>query len=171
MSSDVKSGSNSLYTGKILPSWEICDQFIDRWGKSKGFGIIKDKVTNDGEDIRRRIYICEHGRKYTPKSTTKETSTKKMLCPWRVNASCPKINNPDSAIFINKVVDEHNHDLNIEAVAFREEKRFSDEMMEDVQFLTQQCKMGTTTQRRYLEAKYPSHTFFSKDIYAAISKF
>ena len=168
--SNVENDSTGLYTGKTLSSWTICDQFINNWGKSKGFGVVKDKVVKDGNDIRRRMYICEHGRKYTSKST-KETSTKKMLCPWHVNASCPKVNNPDSAIFINKIVDEHNHDLNIEAVAFREDKKFSNEMMDDVQFLTQHCRMGATAQRRFLEGKYPSHTFFSQDIYAAIKRF
>jgi len=44
-------------------------------------------------------------------------------------------------------------------------------MMDDVQFLTEYCKMGATAQRRYLEGKYPTHEFFSKDLYAAIRKF
>lgn len=66
------------------------------------------------------------------------------------------MDNPDSAILVNKIVDEHNHDLNIEMVAFREDKRFNEEMMEDIQFLTHYCRMGATAQRRYLEGKYPS---------------
>jgi hypothetical protein len=83
-----------------------------------------------------------------------------MLYPWHVNASCPKVNNSDSAVFINKIVDEHNHVLNTEAIAFREDKRFSEEIMNDIQFL-----------RRYLEGKYSSYTFFSKDIYVIIKRF
>ncbi|RGB22378.1 hypothetical protein C1646_782022 [Rhizophagus diaphanus] len=66
------------------------------------------------------MYIYEHGKKYTCKSA-KKTSTKKMLYLWYVNASCPKVNNPDSAIFINKIVDEYNYDLSVKAVKFREE--------------------------------------------------
>lgn len=93
------------------------------------------------------------------------------MCLWHVNASCPKVNNPGSVIFINKIVNKHNHYLNVKAVAFREEKRFTAEMMDDIQFLTQHCKMGATTQKRFLEGKYLSYTFFSKDIYAAIKKF
>lgn len=68
-------------------------------------------------------------------------------------------------------MDEHNHELNIEAIAFREGKKFSNEMLEDIEFLTNYCKMGATTQRRYLEAKYPTHPLYSKDLYAAIQKF
>ena len=57
------------------------------------------------------------------------------------------------------MVDEHNHGLNIEAVAFREDKRFNNEMMDDIQFLTQHCKLGATTQRRYLEEQ-GGHLYF-----------
>ncbi|CAB5367005.1 unnamed protein product [Rhizophagus irregularis] len=143
---------------------------MNEWGKNKGFGIIKDRVTKEGDYIRRRTYICEHGKKYTSNSN-KDTSTKKISCPWRLNASCSKENNPNSSVFINKVVDEHNHELNIEAIAFRESKRFSNEILEDIQFLTNHCKMGATAQRRYLEAKYPTHPLYSRDLYAAIQKF
>ncbi|PKK67657.1 hypothetical protein RhiirC2_783236 [Rhizophagus irregularis] len=54
-------------------------------------------------------------------------------------------------VFINNIVDKHNHELNIEAIAFRKE---------------------ATTQRRYLEAKYPTYSLvYSKDLYVAIQKF
>ena len=172
MNSNAESDSASLFTGKVLASWSICDQLISNWGKRRGFGVIKDRVTREGDKIRRRVYICEHGKQHAFKSNTnKESSSKKISCPWRVNASCPNENNPDSAIFINKIVDEHNHDLNIGAVVFREERRFDNEMMEDIQFLTHHCRMGATAQRRYLEAKYPSHPIYSEDLYAAIKKF
>src|ERR1041385_2424364 len=143
---------------------------MNEYGKSNGFTVIKDHVQREGDIIRRRTYICEHGRKYDSKSK-KETTTKKMVCPWHVNTSCPKTNNPDCAIFITKVIDDHNHGLNIEAIAFNESKKFSDDMMEDIQFLTQHCKMGATAQRRYLEAKYPTHPIYSEDLYAAIKRF
>ena len=83
----------------------------------------------------------------------RETSTKKMLCPWHVNASCPKVNNPDSAVFINKIVDEHNHVLNTKAIAFREDKRFSEEIMDDIQFLTEYCRMEATAQKKIFRRK------------------
>ena len=61
--------------------------------------------------------------------------------------------------------------MNLGAVAFKEEKRFSDEMMKDVQFLTNNCKMGATAQRKYLEAKYPFYPMYSQDLYVAIQNF
>lgn len=166
----IESISADLFTGKVLENWPTCDLFISQWGKSKGFNVIKDRVHREGDVIRRRVYICEHGKNHESNSK-KETSTKRTSCPWHINASSPKLNNPNSAVFINKIVDEHNHDLNIEAIVFEESKKFSDEMMEDIQFLTQHCKMGATAQRRYLEGKYPSHPIYSVDLYAAIKKF
>jgi len=168
---DSSTSSNaSLFEGKIFTSWELCDSFLNGWGKDNGFGIVKDRVTKKGDSIRRRTYICEHGKKYTSKSN-KETSTKKMSCPWRLNASCPEENNPNFFIYITKVVDEHNHELNIGAVIFKEVKKFNDKMLKDIEFLTRHCKMGATSQRRYLEAKYPTHPIYSKDLYAAIQQF
>ncbi|GBB84668.1 hypothetical protein RclHR1_11230011 [Rhizophagus clarus] len=90
---------------------------------------------------------------------------------FHVNVSCPEVNNPDSAIFVNKIVDDHNHNLRIESILFEQNKRFSEEMMEDVQFLTQYCKMRATAQRRYLKGKYPSQSIYSEDLYNAIKKF
>ena len=132
MNSNAESDSANLFTEKVFENWSICDQFISNWSKSKGFGVIKDRVTKEGDNIRQRVYICEHGKKHAFNSN-KESSSKKISCLWHVNASCPNANNSDSAIFIKKIVDEHNHDLNIEAVAFRENKRFNEEMIEDIE--------------------------------------
>ena len=91
MTSSVEGNSASIFEGKVFSSWKLCDSFMNDFGKRKGFGIIKDRVTKEGDKIRRRSYICEHGKKYSTNSK-KETSTKKLMCPWRVNASCPHEN-------------------------------------------------------------------------------
>ncbi|CAB4405557.1 unnamed protein product [Rhizophagus irregularis] len=104
---------------------------MNEWDKNKGFGIIKDRVTKKKDYIKRRIYICEYGKKYTSNSN-KNISTKKISCPLHLNASCFKENNPNFSVFINKVMNKHNHELNIEAIAFREGKRFSDKMLENI---------------------------------------
>ncbi|CAG8628394.1 20028_t:CDS:2 [Cetraspora pellucida] len=119
-------------------------------GKTNGFNVVKDYVDHENNVIRRRTYVCQHSRYYESNSN-KETDTKKMRCPWHINASCPKNKNPSSAVFINKVINEHNHELNIDAILFEHEKRFNKEMIDDIKFLTQHCRMGATNQRRYLE--------------------
>ena len=64
MNSNAESDFANLFTGKVFENWSICDQFISNWGKSKGFGVIKDRVTKEGDNIRQRVYICEHGKKH-----------------------------------------------------------------------------------------------------------
>ncbi|CAG8729724.1 18098_t:CDS:2, partial [Gigaspora rosea] len=170
ITSNAENDASKLFVGKKLPSWASCDLFIIEWDKSKEFNVIKDRISRENDIIRRRTYVCEHGRRYESNSN-KETGTKKILCSWHVNASCPKSRNPDSAIFINTIVDEHNHELNIDVITFEQEKKFSKEMVDDIEFLTKHCRIGATIQRRYLESKYPSKPIYSKDLYNTISKF
>lgn len=80
MNSNTESDSANLFTGKVFASWLLCDQFMSNWDKSKGFGVIKNRVVKVGDNIRRRTYICEHGKKHTFNSN-KDTSSKKISCP------------------------------------------------------------------------------------------
>ncbi|CAG8840285.1 2596_t:CDS:2, partial [Gigaspora margarita] len=98
-----------------------------------------------------KILANWHGQHYESNSS-KKTGSKKILCPWHVNASCSKLKNPNSLVFINKIIDTHNHELSVDAITFEQEKKFSNEMINDIEFLTQHCRIGTTIQRRYLEA-------------------
>ncbi|CAG8731230.1 8458_t:CDS:2, partial [Gigaspora rosea] len=98
-------------------------------------------------------------------------SSKKINCPFLVNASCPKFNNPESQIRINKIINNHNHLLSVEQINFEENKKFSSEMLEDIKFLTSHCKFGAIVQRKFLEGKYPAQPIHSKDLYAAMQKF
>ena len=44
-------------------------------------------------------------------------------------------------------------------------------MLEEIEFLTNHCKMGATAQRRYLETKYPTHPIYSKNLYKQFRNF
>ncbi|CAG8541922.1 19531_t:CDS:2, partial [Gigaspora rosea] len=158
---------NSLYKGKKFSSWIICDSFLDKWSKSRGFKIIKNRVFKDSNVVRRRSYICEHGKRYESKSK-KKTFTKKILCPWHLNVSCPS---NDSEIAVNTIVNEHNHELSIESIQFQQDKIFNQDILDDIKFMTEHCNMGATAQRKFLEGKYPLQSIYSKDLYAAIRKF
>ncbi|CAG8815168.1 4597_t:CDS:2 [Gigaspora margarita] len=100
----------------------------DEASRKRGFDVIKDHVHREEDVIRRRTYICEHRHNYETNSK-KETSTKKILCSWHVNASCLKAKKPNSAIFINTIVDEHNHHLSVDAITFETEKKFSNALI------------------------------------------
>ena len=162
--------NSSLFSGKKFTSWDGCEKFLDEWSKAQGFCIIKDRVTRNGDVIRRRTFICAHSRNYESNST-KNTTTKKINCPFSVNVSCPKEKNPECLVCINKINENHNHPLNRLMIEFEEAKKFTEEMLEDIKFMTTHCKFGATSQRKFLEGKFPSHPVYSKDLYAAIKKF
>ena len=88
-----------------------------------------------------------------------------------INASCPKANNPEASIIINKINNQHNHRLCHSLIEFEDSKKFTNAMIEDVKFMTMYCKFGATVQMKFLEGKYPSHPIYSRDLYAVIQKF
>ena len=80
MNNNIDSSTSSpaiVLEEMTFTSWDSCDSFLKSWSKNKGFNIIKNRVTKEGDSIRKRTYICEHGKKYTSKSN-KDTSTKKV---------------------------------------------------------------------------------------------
>ncbi|CAG8664986.1 12005_t:CDS:2, partial [Racocetra fulgida] len=95
--------------------------------------------------IRQCTFLCDHSRSYESTS--------------------------DQAIIVNKVKDEHNHMLSQDIIEFEDGKKFMDQMIEDVRFMTTCCKFGATTQKKFLEGKYPLHLVYSKDLYAVMRKF
>jgi len=159
-----------LCSGKKFESWDTCETFIVAWAKQRGFRVIKDRVVRSDGMIRRRTYICSHSRTYESNST-RDTVTKKLGCPFVINASCPKSKNPDESVFINKIFDQHNHSLNVSMIEFEASRKFTGPMIEDIKFMTISCKFGATAQRKFLEGKYPTHPIYSQELYNAIQKF
>ena len=156
----------NLSVDTTFSCWDSCNTFLRAWAKNEGFHLIKDRVDRDNDIITRRTYICVHGRTYDS-SSDKNTSTKKIKCPFLVNLHYSK---KKLLITISKIVQEHNHSLNAQRIAYEEQKKFTEDILVDIEFLTK-CKFGATAQRKFLETKYPAHKFYNKDLYAAIQKF
>ncbi|CAB4463839.1 unnamed protein product [Rhizophagus irregularis] len=93
-------------------------------------------------------------------NSTRDTVTKKIGCPFVVNASCPKLKTPEEYVIINKIVEQHNHPLDVSIVEFEDSRKFTDSMIEDIKFMTVSCKFGATVQRKFLEGKYPTHPLY-----------
>ncbi|CAB4441699.1 unnamed protein product [Rhizophagus irregularis] len=79
--------------------------------------------------------------------------------------------NPEGFVIINKIVDQHNHLLNVSMIEFEDSRKFTNLMLEDIKFMTMSCKFGATVQRKFLEGKYPTHPVYSQELYKAIQKF
>ena len=82
MNSSIENNFAELFTGKVFANWSECDQFISDWCGNKGFGVVRDRVTKEGDKIRRRAYICEHeGKHIFNPNSNKATLSKKISCP------------------------------------------------------------------------------------------
>ncbi|CAB4375865.1 unnamed protein product [Rhizophagus irregularis] len=88
-----------------------------------------------------------------------------------VNASCPKLKNPEEYVIINKIVEQHNYSLDVSIVEFEDSRKFTDLMIEDIKFMTVSCKFGAIAQRKFLEQKYPIHPLYSRELYNTIQRF
>ncbi|CAG8755347.1 3061_t:CDS:2 [Cetraspora pellucida] len=132
--------SSFLFSGKKFGTWDECKFFLNKW---------------ENRVLHRRTYLYDYGEFYKS-NTEKDTVTKKMQCSYLVNASCPKFNNIEHSIFINKIVDTYNHLLNKSRIMFKDKKQFTAEMLANVKFMTKNCKFGATVQRKFLESKYPT---------------
>ncbi|CAG8737110.1 9659_t:CDS:2 [Funneliformis caledonium] len=139
----TKLESITLYEGKKFSTWEICESFLDVWAKKRTY----------------------------ESNSNKDTGSKRTHCPFLINTSCPKNKNPDTSVFVNKIVDKHNHELNKDRIKFEESKKFTSEIIDDIKFMTISCKFGATAQRKFLKSKFPLHPIYLKDLYAAINKF
>ncbi|CAG8659370.1 19994_t:CDS:2, partial [Cetraspora pellucida] len=106
MLSQNKIESLFLFSGKKFGTWDECEFFLNEWAKDKGFWFYKS-------------------------NTEKDIVTKKTQYPYLVNALCFKINNIEHSIFINKIVDTHNHLLNKSRVMFEDKKQFTAKMLAD----------------------------------------
>lgn len=65
--------------------------------------------------------------------SVKDTIAKKIGCPFVINASYPKLKNPEGFVIINKIVDQHNHLLNVSMIEFKNSRKFTNLIMfEDI---------------------------------------
>ena len=162
----------TLYQGKIFTTWQEAFNVIESWSKQQGFNIIYSRVERKSDGtFRKRTVKCEYQGSYSTKSSGKQTTTKRIGCTWHINLSELSINNPSKHIYLTTFCDTHSHDLDPNIVKFGNNKCLPPEIMKEIEFLTISCKMGATTQRQYLEARFPGQIIYNDDLYQAIQYF
>ncbi|RHZ44033.1 hypothetical protein Glove_772g17 [Diversispora epigaea] len=167
-----KSIEAPLYKGKIFNTWQEAFDTIESWAKKQGFNVIYNRVIRkpDGT-FRKRTVQCEHQGDYVTKSTSKQTTTKRIGCTWHINLSEPIAENSFNHVYITTFHNTHSHNLNLNIIQFGDNKQIPLEIMKEIEFLTVQCKMGASTQRQYLEAKFLGQIIYNNDLYCAIQYF
>lgn len=161
-----------LYKGKVFTTWDQAFHIIENWAKQQGFNVIYSRVERKSDgSFRKRTIQCEHQGDYITKSSSNQTKTKRVGCTWHLNLSEPLSKNPLKHVFITTFHDTHSHNLNPDIIQFEINKQIPPEIMKEIEFLTVQCKMGVTSQRQYLEAKFPGQLIYNNDLYQAIQHF
>ncbi|CAG8773573.1 36211_t:CDS:1 [Racocetra persica] len=189
-----------LAVGTTFQNWENVDEFLEIYGRERGFVVRKKRVERDEMGmVRKRTYDCEHGGRYTPKKKAavheqRNRTSKRIECGWHINLSFPKTS---TCITVTTFVNEHNHELNIQQTrearpssqpsanqaisspryrsvleaASPKNRNLPKAVLEDIEFYTLHGNLGVTTQRQLLKAKYPNHQLPARDIASAVQKF
>ncbi|CAB5374757.1 unnamed protein product [Rhizophagus irregularis] len=171
-STSGQSTKTLLYKERVFTSWNQAFYIIESWVKQQDFNIIYNHVErNSDRTLRKRTIQCEHQGDYNTKSNGKQTKTKHIGYTWHINLSEPFSNNPSKHVYITTFNNTHSHNLNPDIIQFENNKQIPSEIMKEIEFLTVQCKMGATSQRQYLEAKFPGQLIYNNDLYQAIQYF
>ncbi|RHZ75072.1 hypothetical protein Glove_217g134 [Diversispora epigaea] len=164
-----------LIQGTQFISMPIAVHFIEQYACQKKFAIIKYKneTFQDGT-CRKRVFKCDMGGRYNEKLSRptlgkqKNKGTKKNGCIWQINVTRGK-NSPISTI--TSFINEHNHELFNETIVFAiAYKRFSQEIMEQIEFYVTHGHCDATMIRNLLKPKYPDRVFLPGDLGNAIQK-
>src|ERR1700740_1355056 len=120
--------------------------------------------------MRKRTIYCRHSGQYKAKNPENPGTSVRQSCQWHINLSRPLKQNPNSLVYITTLVDEHNHELSVEALQFEKLKAFTKEMQDDIAFYVKKCNFGATMIKRIFNQKYPLHPIFPQDLYAEIKR-
>ncbi|CAG8771481.1 8897_t:CDS:2, partial [Dentiscutata erythropus] len=151
---DNERNDNVIKVGAPFTSWECLENALKRYESEVRFKAIKFQLERDSNGaIIRRYFVCENSKEHQPKKKTdsmdhRERKSKKVGCPWQLNARYRKN-------------DEFAPSL----------RSFSQEVLDDIKFLTQECGLGANAQRRYISKKFPEQPLYDHDLYNAICKY
>ncbi|CAG8848810.1 882_t:CDS:2, partial [Gigaspora margarita] len=151
--------------GAEFPNWDTLERTLKKHELEVGFKSIKFRLKRDNNgDI-----IQHQPKKKVIDADHRERDSKKIGCPWQLNAGCRK---NVGTIFINKLINEHNHSL----APYRKEfapslHSLSQEVLDEIKFLTQECSLGAKAQHQYLSKKFSAQPLYDRDLYNTIHKY
>ncbi|PKC00502.1 hypothetical protein RhiirA5_382409 [Rhizophagus irregularis] len=123
--------------------------------------------------VKQKKYECTHSGNHVSKKiinldNQRNRGSYQVNCPWHVNATKPK---KENTIGITSVKLEHNHVMNpLIAEMAPKFRKFTSEMITDVEFYVKHSIFSTTQIYLLLRAKYPEHPILKKDLYNIIQK-
>jgi hypothetical protein len=164
-----------IEVGTKFHSMEIAVHFMEQYAFQNNFAIFKHKNEkfSDGTN-RKRVFKCDLGGRYIEKSSRpilgkeKSKGSKKQGCMWQININ-KRVNSP--IVTVTSFNNEHNHEISIETVKFATTyKKFSEEIMELIEFYVVHGRCDAGTIRNLLKPKYPDRVFLTQDLGNAIQR-
>ena len=148
---------------------------MEDYGKKHGFTIIKKRLERhrDGT-IKHRSFGCEFGGHYKPQKNVdiishRDRKSKRQQCQWRANFNCHQ---NSQIVTLTTLIDSHNHELLPDTEIYSTKYRsISSEVLNEVQFLTENGNLPITIQRKLLKARFPNSSILDCDLANAIQKF
>ena len=164
--------TTKLYVGKTFRNWNHVANFMKKYAATKGHGVRiggGERVDKTTQETIKRTYLCCHAEKAKSKASKRQTSSCRVECPWRVNIWAKK---SKGYLQVTTLHDQHvGHELHPSAVKFVPTlRKLSDEIMEEIRFLTIIAKADATIQYRIIREKFKTR-IHRPDLYNAIRKF
>lgn len=117
------------------------------------------ECTHSGNHVSKKIINPDNQR---------NRGSHQVNCSWHINATKPK---KENTIGITSVKLEHNHIINLLIAEMAPKfRKFTSEMIPDVEFYVKYGICSTTQIYPLLCAKYLDHPIFKKDLYNVIQK-
>ncbi|CAB4493127.1 unnamed protein product [Rhizophagus irregularis] len=158
-----------IVTSDTFRSWGDVDGIIKAYGKRHEFTIIKKRLgqREDGS-IKHRSFRCEFGGRYHPQkqvdiNSHRDRKSKCQQCPWNANFNCPQNSQGVSLTTFNNL---HNYALfPADTENYSSKYRcIPDDVLKEVQFLTEHRNLPITTQQKLLKAKFLTISILDCDL-------
>ena len=176
--------SDNLHIGQHFTSWESAIDHVTTWCNLQGFTPRLDRSERSESmpkgEYRKLAIVCKHSGKLAKKPLAELSSNNmkakisksiRLGCKAHVNLSRPEKNNVNRYVYVTTIVNEHCHELNSQLLSYQKEIELTEEMVEDIKFLTTQVHLSITQQRIYLEKKYPERKILSNILRSEIQKY
>ncbi|KAK1771228.1 hypothetical protein QBC33DRAFT_445249, partial [Phialemonium atrogriseum] len=142
---------------------------LNRWGKLHGLHFIRAQASNkDKAGNPRRFEVhCDRGRATAKRGAgIRNTSTKRIECPWRGVANALKANDFSWTFRLSNKQEErvHNHGPSLDPSAHQGNRGFTEEQKGFIRIAASHPGVGARQIGSQLEAKWPDLLFKVKDI-------
>ncbi|CAG8817791.1 23134_t:CDS:2, partial [Gigaspora margarita] len=167
---------SGLYVGQSFQTWDEAEEYLNNYGKEKGFSIRRKRsegfLENENKVVTRINWECSCAGKYQPKKVLnpanhRNRQSKVTDCKWKVNGNMSK--KLSSSIIFTTVVDEHNHPMTPSPnTTIAKYRKFNSKMIQFIEFCVKSGISGAQPIGRLLKSKFPEIKIHQKNLYNAI---